>query len=175
MKTTSSKLAVLAGILLYLPGCHGHDSQGHGSHGHGADHGDDEGHAAPQDPAHTEHGASHASPVGGLQLALDDGKKWQVDESTRESATRLAALVDGAQTLGTVEDARALGQALDQELDTLVKGCKMTGPAHDQLHVFLLALFPRVEALEEKTELAGLQLARTEIGELLEAYETHFE
>ncbi len=51
----------------------------------------------------------------------------------------------------------------------------MTGPAHDQLHVFLVALFPQVEALEKKTEVADLQLARTEIGDLLAAYEAHFQ
>ena len=170
MKTTAPRIAALAGILLCLPGCHGHDG-----HGHEADRGDEESHAAPENPSHAGHEADHESHGTGLQLTLDDGKKWQVDESTRESATRLVALVDGAQTLGTVEAARALGQALDQELDTLVKGCKMTGPAHDQLHVFLVALFPRVEALEEKTELAELQLARTEIGELFEAYGALFE
>ncbi len=152
MKTIST---IAAFVALCLLGCHGHGDHGHeaGPEGHGADHED----------------------AGGLELRLDDGKKWQVDESTRESATRLAALVGGTESIGTVEDARALGKALDGELDTLVKGCKMTGPAHDQLHVFLVALFPQVTALEEQTELADLQVAREEIGELLGAYNAHFE
>ncbi len=153
MNRTSSKIVFLAGVSLFLAGC-GH---GHGDH-------------AQSGPA-----TSHESHGSELQLALNDGKKWQVDEPTRESATKIAQLVDEAETLHSVADARALGKALDEELDTLVQNCKMTGPAHDQLHVFLVALFPEVEALKEKTNVEGLQRARSEIGSLLEAYETHFE
>ena len=157
MHLRSTKIAALAHALLFLAGC------GHG-HGHG-DH---------EDPAHAEHEA-HQSHGPGLQLTLDDGRKWQVDEPTRESAAKIASLAADAESVASVEDARALGKALDEELDTLVRRCKMTGPAHDQLHVFLVALFPEVEALEQKTDLGELQAARAEIGELLEAYSTHFE
>ncbi len=51
----------------------------------------------------------------------------------------------------------------------------MTGPAHDQLHVFLVALFPRVEALMKEPDTGALEQAREEIGSLLKAYSDHFE
>ncbi len=165
MRTTSriTKIIVVTGIVLCLFGCHhegdGHEADGHQADGHQADGHQADGHEADQ----------------GLELTLNDGEKWPVDDSTRESATRLAGLVGGVESIGSVEDARALGKALDQELDTLVKGCKMTGPGHDQLHVFLVALFPQVEALEKQADLAELQQTREEIGGLLEAYEAHFD
>ncbi len=163
MRRTSSKIAIIAGVALCLAGCgHGHGGDTHSGH--------------ETDPAaQSGHEADHESHDSGLQLTLNDGEKWPVDQPTRESATRLASLVAGTETIQSVEDARALGDALDAELDILVRGCKMTGPAHDQLHVFLVALFPQVEALQKETGVEDLQMARTEVGELLAAYETHFE
>ena len=137
---------------------------GHG-HGHDSEH---------QKPS--GHEASHDVEGGELKLALDDGKKWPVDEHTRQSAARLAELVEDSQTIGSTEDAHALATALDEELDVLVKGCTMTGAAHDQLHVFLMALIPKVETLKnDETGIDDLQQVKQEIDSLLEAYETHFE
>ncbi len=153
MHRLPSNIAFLTWILLCSAGCgHGHEDHGHAEHA----------------PAQESHGS-------GAGLTLNGGEKWQVDEHTRESATKIAELVDGAQTLHTASDARALGKALDEELDTLVRRCTMTGPAHNQLHVFLVALFPKVETLKAENDIETLQLARVEIGELLEAYAMHFE
>ncbi len=159
MRATSSLFAISIYSLLLLVGC---------GHGHGHGHGD---HAHSEPEAHT----SPPDPVSGPRLTLNNGEKWQVDPPTRESAARLAALAADTEAINRVEDARTLGQALDAELDTLVRGCKMTGPAHDQLHVFLLALFPQVQALQEKTAIEDLRSAREQIGDLLEAYASHFE
>lgn len=148
-----SRLAPGITILLCLTACH-HDSGHHEQPGHEA--------------SHESHGVE-------LQLTLDDGKKWPVDEHTRTSAERVASLVKDSPAIGSAEDARALADALDEELDVLVKGCTMTGAAHDQLHVFLVALFPKVEKLKSAADVEDLQQVKEEIGSLLEAYETHFE
>ncbi len=160
MPRRSSSIPILISMLLGFAGC------GHGEHGHGEHEAGHESHAP--EPNIESQGSE-------LQLTLNDGEKWQVDEHTRASAARLAETAGGAEPISSVEDARALGEALDTELDLLVQKCTMTGPAHDQLHVFLVALFPKVAALEEKTEVADLQRTREEIGSLLEAYGAHFE
>ena len=148
-----SYLVVFFGILFYLSSC-----------GHNAD---DHGHAKPE--------SAHENSDSHLQLTLDNGKKWQVDEHTRLSSQRIHTLVHDAGSIGTVENARALGVHLKKELDTLVQGCTMTGPAHDQLHVFLVALMPKVAELTEQTDIHDLQITRDQIGSILEAYGTHFE
>ena len=154
MHRVPSSFALLTWILLSSAGCgHGHEDHGHAEH---------------TPTAQEDHGS-------GAQLTLNGGEKWQVDEHTRESATKIAELVEGVQTLHSTSDAQALGKALDEELDTLVRRCTMTGPAHDQLHVFLVALFPKVETLKAESDLETLQLAKAEIGELLEAFASHFE
>ncbi len=164
-------------LLLCSSGCdHGSGEPGHAGHESDspADH-ESGGHAGQESGGHDDHGADHESHGSELELALDDGEKWQVDEHTRASSARLAALVGDAQTPASAEDARALGAALDAELDLLVQGCTMTGPAHDQLHVFLTAFIPQVTALKEVAEAGDAQPIREEIGSLLEAYEAHFE
>ncbi len=155
-------------VLLCLTGC-GHGQGEHGNEAHEVDHGSAEhDHPTHAEPDHDDHGAEP-------RLALNDGEKWPVDEHTRASAARIVEVLDDQRTIGSVEDARTLGTALDEELDTLVKGCTMTGAAHDQLHVFLVALFPKVEELQEGTDVERLGLVRGEIASLFEEYGDHFE
>lgn len=152
-------------ILLCLSACH-HDPS---HHEHEADHSS---HGSEAQASHGAEGGSHGSE---LQLTLDDGKKWPVDDPTRASAARLAKLAGEAPNLESRDDARALGEALDRELDVLVKGCTMTGPAHDQLHAFLTAFIPQVEKLKHETAVDELRRVKGEVDSLLEAYERHFE
>ncbi len=173
-------LVVSSCILLCLMGC-GHGSGDHGSGDHGSgDHGSGDQGSGDHDPGDhvsspAAHDPGHGSHGTELQLTLNNGDKWPVDEHTRTSAKKIAGLVNSSETIHSVEDARTLAGALDEELDVLVRGCTMTGPAHDQLHMFLVALFPKVEELKEKTDTSDLQSTREEIGSLLEAYENHFE
>ena len=166
---------VTLALVLCLAGC-GHHPE-HAERGEHSEHGQeshDPGHEG-DDSGHDSHDSGHESHGSELELTLNDGEKWQVDEHTRLSAARLSSLVGGFETIASVADARDLSEKLDQELDVLVKGCTMTGAAHDQLHVFLLALFPKVTDLQEKTDVSDLQRIREEIGSVLEAYAEHFE
>ncbi|NKB68857.1 MAG: hypothetical protein GKR89_17465 [Candidatus Latescibacteria bacterium] len=139
--------------LLWLAACgHGTDDHGHTSH-------------KTADQAHTTE----------LALKLDNGAKWQVDAHTRQAAKKIVKLVDESAGLKTAAEARALATALDKELAELIKGCTMTGPAHDQLHVFLTAFFAPVGDLQEQTDLDQLQEGQKDLAALLVAYREHFE
>jgi len=83
-------------------------------------------------------------------LVLNDGKKWQMDDHTRASFAKMAAsFVDAdAAALGT-DGLKQAGNSLKEDLDGLIQGCTMTGPDHDQLHVYLMAYIPAVTALQE--------------------------
>ena len=129
---------LVATALIALAGCT-HHAEG------GADHGD--GHAA--EPAvHDDHAPAD------LELTLDDGKKWPVDDHTRASAAAMIELVNGTEPFESVDDARAMAGALDGELQELIAGCTMEGAAHDQLHVVLAALFPRLGELKTGEDVA---------------------
>ncbi len=116
-----------------------------------------------------------AAEIADLELVLDNGSKWPVDEHTRSSAAQMTVLVEGTAPFDSVDDARALGAAIDENLRSLIDGCTMTGPAHDQLHVVLVALFPRVDTLKAGTDLSRLRTTQQEIGLILDEYERHFD
>ena len=138
-------MALTLTALLCLSACH-HDPA-HSDHD--ADH---ESHGSEAQPSEE---ASHEGHDGEMQLTLNDGTKWTVDDHTQASAERLAKLAAEAPAIDSQDAARALGKVLDEELDVLVKGCTMTGPAHDQLHVFLTAFIPQVEKLKNETAVDG--------------------
>lgn len=108
-------------------------------------------------------------------LSLNGGAKWQVDEHTRSVSLQMTALLNEAGPISSVEDARALGSAFDESLNTLIQGCTMTGPAHDELHVFLLELFPRVSTLSSSTDPVELRKTQQDVELLFAAYGRHFE
>ena len=126
-------------------------------------------HAAAPAEAH----AAHAAPAA-LALALDDGAKWSMDEHTRTSSAALRAHL-GEATPESVEALTALGATLQGDIDGLISGCTMSGPSHDQLHVFLMAFIPEVQALSATTEVgAGLETVERLKG-LMASYGEHFE
>lgn len=151
---------LLAGALLLAvavtPACkHDHD------HGPGADHSHDDDHAK---------SSRHKGPDGKIPKAfeLDDGKKWQMDDHTRASIKRMNELVTNAG-----DDHPALAAALEAELEVLIKGCTMKGPSHQQLHVFIAALFGRFAALKKGGKDGGIALLETRT--LFERYQVAFE
>lgn len=116
---------------------------------------------------------NHGSPTQG-ELRLDDGRKWQSDDHTRASISRIRSAVTSADT-GTVEGARALGASVKKELDVLIRGCTMTGEAHNQLHLFLGRFIPAVDSLAEAPDAAAAKQAHKQVTELLDTYDRHFE
>lgn len=109
--------------------------------------------------AHDEHAAAHVHGEGGHEhhthdaaaadlenLVLNDGKKWPMDGHTRDVIGEMHKTVAEV-AIASAADGRRAGEVLDEQLKTLIRGCTMQGPAHDNLHVFLGAFMPEVNAL----------------------------
>ena len=84
---------------------------------------------------HTE--SQHMEPV--KALSLNNGEKWQSDESTRNHAMKLSAIFNAFEKSSRtgIADYQALASEAQTELNALVKDCKMSGPEHFALHVWL--------------------------------------
>jgi len=63
------------------------------------------------------------------------------------------------------------GTDLQADIKLLVQGCTMTGPAHDQLHIYLTGYMPAVAALTEKGSIEDAQ----KVKHYLEKYTEYFE
>ncbi len=119
---------------------------------------------------HHEHGDHHShehTDAMSHDLALNGDSKWQMDEHTRTMFLSMAEKAGNYQ--GT--DSRALGTALQADLDKLIKGCTMTGTAHDELHKFLALYIPAVKDLSSKENPEHVERVK----ELLALYPDFFE
>jgi hypothetical protein len=111
--------------------------------------------------SHAHGPADHAAQA----LKLDDGRRWKTDEPTRASVATIKERV-ADKTL----EGKALGDALDKELQKLIQGCKMTGEAHNQLHYWLEPFMGHVKDLRE-----GKAGAADKVKASLAEYDKYFE
>ncbi len=149
-KVVAAMLSVMA--LFSLSACH-HDDH---SHEH-------------QTAAHDHH-TQVADPT--LSLTLDGDKKWLMDEHTRRVVNTMLDRIKLSKLAEPNEASRLqLGKELKDDIQDLIRGCTMTGAAHDELHRFLAAYIPQVEALNEKGELEHFH----KVVELIESYTDYFE
>jgi hypothetical protein len=81
--------------------------------------------------------------TGGLSLNGD--AKWGLDESTRARMIAIRGTLSDAQSAESPDPA-TVANAVSDDLNAMIAGCSMEGPAHDELHVFLMAFMPAVRA-----------------------------
>jgi len=81
-------------------------------------------------------------------MRLNNGKKWKMDDHTRQSFSDMAQsfLSIDIQSLNQ-EALKTQGVSLQESLDALIRGCTMEGQPHDQLHIFLVGYMSEVESL----------------------------
>ena len=126
----------------------------------------------PKDDGYVTMDLSHEANV---ELDLSSWQKWEVDNHTRQSAKTMSDLLNQTGPFASPSDATALAEALDKERASLVRGCTMTGPAHEQLHAFLEVLSPKIDLLGDEAELTELQMVRHELSMLWIVYNQYFE
>lgn len=110
-------------------------------------------------------------------LTLNDGEPWLTDKSTTRVATQMQSKLKQFLTNyedPTLEELQTLGKELKDYLDSLIRGCTMTGPAHDQLHHWLTKVIPEISRLQntDKASEGARSVARIDI--LLNEYFTFF-
>ncbi|HEY0676881.1 MAG TPA: hypothetical protein VGD17_01300 [Chitinophagaceae bacterium] len=88
-------------------------------------------HQSHDQEAAKEH-SDHADHAG--QLTLNNGKKWQLDQSTRENFAQISSMLSGS---AEGKDLNKLGTDLLNSTNELVSECRMKGPDHDALHIWL--------------------------------------
>lgn len=89
------------------------------------------------DHSHEQDSVTHASSeMQEEKLVLNDGKKWKLDEATRNNIDSIRKTV---QTVATSQQKDYAKAAADFETDAnrLVSQCRMSGKDHEMLHVWL--------------------------------------
>lgn len=158
------------------------DKDGH-AHTEGHEHAHEDGHAHEHGHAHTEghahahahghahedgHARAHGHEDGQAGLRLDGERRWTADAATTAGVGRLGTLVTAALARGEL-DAAALAAAAEGmrgAYKQIFSQCTMTGPAHDQLHLFLVPFVAHFDAMESGDAVKGkaaLQALQTQL------------
>ena len=108
------------------------------------------------------------------QIQLDRGSKWLANAETTSGVSKMRnAIIEFKGR--SVSEYRALGDELNALKNTIVKECTMTGPSHDNLHMWLHPLIEKIEALQNiDSEASGVQMVQ-DIEQHLNGYHDFFE
>jgi len=81
-------------------------------------------------------------------LSLNAGSKWKVDKDMMVVLRRMEQRIKGQEKVKE-RDYTSLGDALSKDINALVAGCTMSGPAHDALHKWLVPYMDLVGELKD--------------------------
>jgi hypothetical protein len=125
---------------------------------------------------HTEETAHHDSPLDNSwtnEIKLDNGKKWEANKETNIGVEKMLDIIKERDPK-TVNDYHEMASQLNDHKNYVVKECTMTGPSHDNLHVFLHPLIEKIDALGKvETVKEGSEIVES-VRENLDAYYNYF-
>lgn len=106
-------------------------------------------------------------------IELNHGAPWKANQATSLGIVKMYEIILES-TPTTSSDYRKLASDLNQEMNTLISKCTMTGPSHDNLHLYLEPLLKKLAELQEtETTEKGKQLT-SEINEHLVVFNKYF-
>lgn len=93
----------------------------------------------------------HAVAEATTGLFLNNGAKWNTDESTRNHVQTISTIIDNfnKKPNANVTEYHSFASELENEVNTLIKDCNMTGPDHEALHQWLQPVLKGVNNLKK--------------------------
>jgi hypothetical protein len=109
-------------------------------------------------------------------LTLNKGEKWQADESTHLHVNNLKAKVEAFNKKENkdLNAYHAWAGELQQELEQLVKDCRMKGADHDALHQWLEPVLKDVAALQKATTIEDAKKQADQITASVQQFDQYF-
>ena len=138
-----------------------------------------EGSTPPAFDAHADHGHSEglAEPAQPEKLTLNNGAKWKADNPTNTNVEELQKIAADFKTKSnpTTEDYQALNGSMARGLNKMIQQCKMEGPDHDALHLWLEPVLRENAKLKELNSPAESQRVFAFLDTRLHIYNNYFE
>ncbi len=135
-----------------------------------------ENHETHTEATHKQHQDKDATSHDNLwmkDMQLNNGEKWVANNETNEGVERMQAILKAQQTV-TMEDYHKLADQLGEAKNYVVKECTMKGASHDNLHVWLVPLIEKIEALSETKMLEDAAKIKHSIIENINSYNNYF-
>lgn len=130
--------------------------------------------SSPEQPA-MENQQAHDHPEH--NLSLNQGAKWKSDLATLENVKNLQSIVEQAvKTPGpTLETYQKAADGLQAGLDKMIRECRMKGPDHDALHLWLEPLLKQVSGLKQSATLTDAKQSFEAIQVQVSLFPQYFE
>lgn len=104
-------------------------------------------------------------------LQLNQGAKWKADESTNTQVRHMLNFVLKQYPV-TIDEFKTVSNAIKQDTDKLISGCKMRGPEHEALHTWLL---PFLETNKKLANTTSVDEAKTLYADMQHQLKTYFD
>lgn len=108
------------------------------------------------------------------EIEMNSGKKWAANTETNQGVQKMQKSLNTF-TTNTLDEYHKLAQQLNSDKNYVIKNCTMKGASHDNLHVWLLPLMAKIEALSETKTVADAAKIKESISENVSAYNNYFE
>lgn len=107
------------------------------------------------------------------EIELDGSQKWEANEETTQGVHNMLRIMENT-AVGPEMDFKALGTKLKSQINVVIQKCSMKGASHDNLHVFLMPLIEKVDALQKPNDIEKNKALVASIYYNLEAYDSYF-
>ncbi|AUC76897.1 MULTISPECIES: hypothetical protein [unclassified Olleya] len=108
------------------------------------------------------------------EIKVSDNGKWSANKETNEGVKNMLTSIATNRT-NSLENYQDLAEQLSQHKNYIIKNCTMKGDSHDNLHVWLLPLMAKIEALSETKTVEDASKIKSSIEKNINAYSDFFE
>lgn len=110
-------------------------------------------------------------------LTLNNGKKWKADTLTSRNVVALKTMVNmfGVEPYPSANNYQVLGNDMTNGFNKMIKECKMSGPDHDALHLWMEPIIKESNQLKTITDTIQARQLFKSIKERVDNYPAYFE
>ena len=107
-------------------------------------------------------------------IVLNNGEKWKVADSMMLYIRTMEKAVTGFQP-GADADYKKLAKLIDDNIEGLTENCTMKGPAHDELHKWLVPFIELSESFDEAKTVSEQQKIVEQFKQSFVAFNKYFQ
>jgi len=107
------------------------------------------------------------------EIEANDEGKWEANAETNEGVQKMQNNIKTQRT-NTLGAYHKLAAQLNDDKNYVIENCTMKGAPHDNLHVWLLPLMGKIEALSASKTVEGASKLKQSIAENVNVYSNYF-
>ncbi len=101
------------------------------------------------EPEHSKHDKTSEDKTE--LLGLNNGNKWKADKNTKEHIKEIVLIINDSIYLKSNSKPQFISK-MQNQVDALIKDCKMEGADHDTLHLWLQKVLKDLKEIKEEED-----------------------